>query len=47
VKKRNREFFFILIEREREEVGGGRVASFSNFHIFSLTPRLNVEKLRQ
>jgi len=46
VKKRNREFF-ILREREREEVGGGRVASFSNFHIFSLTPRLNVEKLRQ
>lgn len=47
MKKRNREFFFILIEREKEEIGGGQVASFSNFHIFSLTPRLNVEKLRQ
>ena len=48
VKKRNREFSILREkEREREEVNGGQVARFPNFHIFSLTRWLNVEKMRQ
>ena len=40
-------FLFWEKKREREEVNGGQVARFSNFHIFSLTCWLNVEKMRQ